>query len=62
MGERRVKRLQVNRETVRELNDADMGSAAGGQPRTIYGCWTPIIHTVPVQNCLPPVVISGAIC
>jgi len=49
---RTSKRLVLNRETVRVLADAEMQNAAGGRAVSLNGCWTPVIWTIPVGQCL----------
>jgi hypothetical protein len=61
-SERRERKLAVNRETVRELTDNQLGAVGGGPQISVGGCWTPVIWTLPVQACLPPVAITGTIC
>jgi hypothetical protein len=41
------KKLSLHRETVRELTDAELSRVDGAIPP-----WTPVIWTLPVNNCV----------
>jgi len=44
-----MKKLKLRKETLRALDGTVLGHAAGGAG---IGPWTPVIHTIPVNQCL----------
>ena len=43
-----MRKLKLRKETLRELDPARLGKAGGGQ----IGPWTPVIRTIPVNQCV----------
>ena len=54
------RKLSLNRETVRELDDNTL-RGVNGAAISVGGCWTPVIWTLPVDQCVP-VAVSGSTC
>jgi hypothetical protein len=59
MRKREAAKLELHRETVRELTDNELACVDGAVNTKI--CPTPVIHTVPLTGCLTTV-ISGYTC
>jgi hypothetical protein len=50
-----LKKLSLHRETVRELSEAELTQVGGAIPP-----WTPVIHTLPLNQCIA--IASGNPC
>lgn len=59
MKEQSKRKLSLSRETVRELQDSALDEVKGAA--ISYGCWTPVIWTLPVTQCVP-LAVSGRTC
>jgi hypothetical protein len=42
-----MRKLRIQRETLRQLDAGELGKAGGGQTQ-----WTPVINTYPVNGCV----------
>jgi len=54
-----MRKLKLGRETLRDLDHPNLRKAAGGANLSVNGCWTPVVRTLPLNNCIVVRTLQG---